>query len=264
MDVGAWVGLGLLALLALGSLIALAVRTWVIAAVNRRVDAKFERELEAVRSDLRLKEGKINALQANVLSGHAGRQALLDKRRLQAIETLWPSVLRLDEFKISATMMTMLKINAVEKRAQTDAKLREFLSGFSSGDLRERLTSIGGEIERLFVPVSVWMVFEAYRNLLVYCFVRLKSAAYGIPDTENMWDEDTVFKAIKSVMPHVAQHIDKHGISAAAHLADPLRDLLIKSLRASLISSESDEQILKEIMESMKKLDASLEEKTDG
>ena len=82
-------------LLAVATPIALlACRTWIVARITKGVQHKFDEELEELRttlrnneerfkSDLRQKETEIDALRNNVLSGSAGRQTLLDKRRFE-------------------------------------------------------------------------------------------------------------------------------------------------------------------------------------
>jgi hypothetical protein len=72
-------------------------KKWLIARVEKGVQYSFDMKLEAVRadfraseerlkSDLRNKESEIDLLRANVLSGRASRQQLLDKRRFEAVE----------------------------------------------------------------------------------------------------------------------------------------------------------------------------------
>lgn len=114
----------ILAALAAISVVGWSCRLWIKQTVERSVQAKFEKELEAVRSDLRLKESKIAALQENALSGRAGRQAILDKRRIDAVENLWAATLRLDSFKPAAQLLTMLKLDVLSRRAPAEPNLR--------------------------------------------------------------------------------------------------------------------------------------------
>src|SRR4051812_19881051 len=108
----------------IGVLARLALQTWVKTLVEKSVTSKFEKELEAVRSDLRVKEGKITALQGSVLSGRAGRQAILDKRRIEAVENLWREVNKLNAFLWPTRVMEVLKIDEIDSRAQFDPNIR--------------------------------------------------------------------------------------------------------------------------------------------
>ena len=81
--------------LAIGVLVFIG-RNWIKARIEQSVRSGFEARLEALRSDLRRseeqlkselhsKEVQISALRDGILSGRTQRQALLDKRRLEAI-----------------------------------------------------------------------------------------------------------------------------------------------------------------------------------
>jgi hypothetical protein len=107
MDWAAWIAIGLHGVSALCLFIA---RNWIKASIERSVQHGFDAKLETLRtelrkneegfkSDLRSKETEISALRDGVLSGRAQRQALLDKRRLDAVECVWASVIALAPFK---------------------------------------------------------------------------------------------------------------------------------------------------------------------
>jgi hypothetical protein len=55
--------------------------------------AKLRRDEEELKADLRSTDNEIAALRSGPLSGMASRQATLDKRRLEAIEKLWSTVI---------------------------------------------------------------------------------------------------------------------------------------------------------------------------
>src|SRR4029077_8681731 len=84
-------------------------RNWIKARIEQSVRSGFEAKLEALRSDLRRseeelkselrsKEAEITALRDGILSGRAQRQALVDKRRLEAIDGLWAAFTTLAPF----------------------------------------------------------------------------------------------------------------------------------------------------------------------
>jgi hypothetical protein len=84
-------------------------RNWIKARIEQSVRSGFEAKLEALRSDLRRseedlkselrsKEAEITALRDGILSGRTQRQALVDKRRLEAIDGLWAAFTTLAPF----------------------------------------------------------------------------------------------------------------------------------------------------------------------
>jgi hypothetical protein len=62
--------------------------------------AELRKNEESFKSDLRDKEAEISTLRTNILSGSAGRQALLDKRRFEAVEKVWANVNDLAQLRI--------------------------------------------------------------------------------------------------------------------------------------------------------------------
>jgi hypothetical protein len=78
-------------------------RNWLKTRIEKGVQHHFDERLEGLRSELRkteellksdlqAKETEIATLRSSVLSGSAARQALLDKRRFEAVEKVWRSV----------------------------------------------------------------------------------------------------------------------------------------------------------------------------
>ena len=57
---------------------------------------------------------------------------------------------------------------------------------------------------------------------------------------ENLFKNEAMINDIKEVMPHFSEYLDKWGISGAAGLAKPLRELLFDGLRSALLSNEVD------------------------
>lgn len=241
MDWGWIVGLGLASLAALAGLLHLSIKTWLTTFVEGAVNTRFEKELEELRSDLRRKEAEIGALQANVLGGRAGRQALLDKRRVESIEKLWLSTLKLNQFHGSVTMIGLIKLEAVDKHIEEEHthKVKEFLQTLVGKDLDEKLSDFGLDEEcRLYVPTQCWKLFKAYKGFLLFCYMRLRAASKGVGG--KYFKDEYVINEIKEILPHFSDYLDKWGLAGAAQLADRVRDLLFESLRAALNTNEDD------------------------
>jgi hypothetical protein len=79
-------------------------RQWFIERIKRSVQHRFDEKIEELRSTLRRsedqfrarlqsKETEISALRTWVLGGAANRQTLLDKRRFDAVERVWTTVI---------------------------------------------------------------------------------------------------------------------------------------------------------------------------
>jgi hypothetical protein len=91
-------------------------RIWLKASIERSVQhgfdvriegwrAELRRSEEELKSGLRTQETEISTLREGVLSGRNQRQALLEKRRFDAIERVWQALVALGPYKsLSATM----------------------------------------------------------------------------------------------------------------------------------------------------------------
>lgn len=229
-------------------LLGLAARTWILKEIDRRVQFRFDKEIEVVKSDLRVKEGKIAALQSMILSRLAGRQATIDTRSIEALDALWDATLKLGTFRMSASFITMLKLESIDKRPENDTSIQTLLKPFISNDLKEKLEGITAEKYRPFIPENVWKIFSAYQGLLIFCQMRLQALSSGLRDTEKLFATTKMIDEIKEVMPHFKDYLDKYGIAGAAQLADPLRELLLNAIRATLQESENEEKAAKAVL----------------
>jgi hypothetical protein len=124
-------------------------RNWLLAWISKGVQHHFDAKLEELRaelrkneelfkSDLRDKEAEISTLRNTVLSGSAGRQALLDKRRFEAVEKVWAAVNDLGRLKVLSGIMAALNYKAVAKEA-SDPRMQQVLTiiGAAAPDIQE-------------------------------------------------------------------------------------------------------------------------------
>ena len=73
--------------------------------------AKLRSDEEQLKADRRSRDDEIAALRSGALSGMAGRQAALDKRRLEAIEKLWSAVIDRWQWKHLARLVGSLNMD---------------------------------------------------------------------------------------------------------------------------------------------------------
>lgn len=212
--------------------------------VEKTVDASFERRLENLRSDLRVKEGQISALQTSALNNRAGRDSIIERRRIEAAENLWKAAIDLRAFKMAAMAFNSLNIEAVSKRAETDTKIREMIGIISGLDGIEidPIVKSGADMQRLFLPVDAWATFNAIRSLMFYAYTRLKAIQGGIEDSGKLVDGVAVLDLVRIALPGYAPFIDQYGINGLGRLIEPLEELLFSQLQNALNGEEADAQ----------------------
>ena len=192
----AWVSWVSLALAIASPIALLGFRTWIVAWITKGVEHDFNVKLENLRatlktsedqfrSDLRVKETEIDALRNTVLSGSAGRQALLDKRRFEAVEKIWTAVNDFAQLRALAQSMAGLNLEFITANVRNQ-KMQQFLSMIDeliAPDPRT-LKNVARD-ERPFVPEITWAYFSAFSTVLHFNLMRLKTLTAGIDGADK-------------------------------------------------------------------------------
>jgi hypothetical protein len=150
-------------------------RNWIKARIEGSVRAGFEAKLEALRSDLRRseeelkselrsKEAQITALRDGILSGRTQRQALVDKRRLEAVDGLRAAFTALTPFTMVPKLMTSINFDVAAREVHRHPNTQKFFRMISGGDQTANLSKIAqhpGKNEQPFVSPLAWAYFSA-------------------------------------------------------------------------------------------------------
>jgi hypothetical protein len=225
-------------------------RHWLLARISRSVQHGFDVKLEELRaelrkqeellrSELRDKEAEISTLRNNVLSGSASRQALLDKRRFEAVEKVWTEVNDLGQLKAFSAMMAMLNIDAVAKL--NDEEKQQFLSVL--GRIAPNLDQVKNVArdERAFLPESVWAYFATYKMIIQGNAVRFMILKSGADSVERYLSNDAIKQTVKAALPHQKKWIEEHEPQAYHYLLEEIETCLLTELRKVLEGKEVDE-----------------------
>lgn len=257
--------------------VAFVARVWLKSVVEGQVQVSVERQAEGIRSeirrseerlksDLRTREAEIQALRDGVLSGRANRLALIDKRRLEAVERVWIAVSKLTRMKGPAMALSVLKYDAVAKRAPTDSKLRELLKmmseTFGGKDFEEKMAELKADHERPFISDMSWALYAAYSTIIVSGWAILKILAIGIEKPDELIKRDHASNLLKTALPEYASYIDEHKEAAHYYLLEKLEAKILLELRHSLEGPQVDAENIRrstEIMSEVSKANAALE-----
>lgn len=202
------------------------------------LQADLRKSEELFKADLRAKETQIEALRSGALSGLINRHALVDKRRLKAIEQLWDAVERLAPLKMPASMMARIKYEEAVRYAAKDHKVRNFFETIANTCPPERLQKTDAHKARPFVSELAWALFSAYQAILLDPVVKLQLLKNGL--SADLLKSDHVTTVTKAALPFYSDYIDKYGDAACYYLLDILESELLKELRRSMLGEESD------------------------
>ena len=226
-------------------------RNWLLAWISNSVQHRFNVEIEQLRaelrkneerfkSDLRNKEDEISTLRNSVLSGSASRQALLDKRRFEAVEKVWTNVNDLSPLKAFAAQMSVLKYKAIAKETH-DPRMQQVLAtiGSAAPDI-EQLKSVARD-ERPFLPELAWAYFTAYRTVLYGVYGRFMILRTGLENPEQYLSKEGIQKILKTALPYRSEFIDEKEPEQYYVLLDEIENYLLMELRKILEGKDVDQ-----------------------
>lgn len=214
------------------------------------VSHEFGAKLETLKAEFRVREARMQAqlqgsnqqlqlLQNGILSARASRQAALDSRRLEAIDTLWAAFHELAQFRAAAMFLQTIKYEPALAQAAIDPNVRDLfkqmaqIAGVNTSQLKAQ--EISPWKAKLYVTNQAWKLFEIYRGVLYVQVLRLKQLESGAPKDFTRIKETVA--EVKRVLPHQASFLDEHGDDVLSMLVDELGLAFEKEL-VSLLQDE--------------------------
>ena len=237
--------------------------------LTKSVEHEFNEKLERVRTDYRQREeelraglqaraAEIEALRVGALSAMSGRQAAIDKRRLEAVDQLWTSVTALASARALAASLSVIKVEAVGEMAQRDEKVRQFVEMLGFGFDANKMDHGGAAKAQPFVSPMVWAVYSAMQAVASHAVIQWHALKSGLNPTRII-DEEKVKSLIKVALPHYSDYVDKHGSASFYYTLDALESQLLAAIQQMLNGADNDRatidraaEILKHSSEAMK------------
>ena len=225
-------------------------------AISRWIGHQFDAQLESVKAEHRRDEEKfkhdlaeqrhrLDALQGGALSGMAARNALLDKRRIEALEKVWSAVTYLQphhQLVLVAATIGFEKLSTLSKNNPQGRELIETLMRMApdSADLQTADCPLYRiEREQLFLPPMVWAMFEAYRAVILLPMAALVGMKGGL-DVAGMWDVKLVQGVINVALPEAAPELERQGAKGLVSIAGQLKSRLLAVFTDALENSTTD------------------------
>ena len=228
-------------------------RKLIVTSLVKSVEHKFNERLEAVRAefrekenafeaDLRLKENEILDLRSGAMTAMISRQMALDKRRLEAIDQLWSSMIALSGARNISSLMAGVNFDTAAEEATRNPKVREAFTMMNSAFDHKKLDLNGAEKARPFVSPMAWALFSAYRAIAMQAVVKLQIIKVGIG--ADLLEKDAVSNLVKAALPHRSEFINKYGDAGYHCLLEELEEALLAALRKMLAGEETDQASL--------------------
>jgi hypothetical protein len=228
------------------------LRSWIATRLTQSVQHEYDKKLETLRTgfrqseelfkaELRSKEAQIEALRSGALTGLASRQAALDKRRIEAVDQLWSTVIALGSLKGASATLSAINFAAASKIASENPKVREAFAIIAEPFDIKKIDFSPASKARPFVSVIAWALFFAYQAIVVFAVLRLHMLKAGI-DAPQVLNPDSVVDLIKAALPDAADTVAKSGLNEKSlyFLLDVLEIRLLEELKKTLQGDESD------------------------
>jgi hypothetical protein len=273
MDWEFWLLLGLYLVTPIGLFVG---RNWIKARIERSVQHGFDVELENLRaevrkseedfkSELRLKEAEITALRDGILTGRAQRQALLDKRRLDAVERVWSAISELAPLRGVSALMAVINFEAASEEAPRNPKVRQFFETISRTQVPD-IANVkhSARDEQPFVSALAWAYFSAYQTIVLGSYIRAKILEFGIEKAGKLLNDNHVKDVLRAALPHQSEFIDKYDPLSYHYLLDELEKNLLAELQKMLHGEDQDEAGVAHAARIMEMVRKTTEEKNTG
>jgi hypothetical protein len=224
-------------------------KNWLKARIERGVQHRFDQRLEQLRTELRnteeqfkgelrTKESEIAALRDGVLSGRIGRQALLDKRRLDAVDRLWAAFTALAPYRNVAQMMGVINLEEMQKQPADSPNIRKFFGMIGAVAGQPKPADYPATVERPFVTPLAWAYFSAYSTIVMLSFGMAKAFENGIYDFPKYIKGENVKNLLRTTLPHFSNLVDEWNINLYYLFLDDLEEKLLVELQNMLAGKE--------------------------
>ncbi|MFZ2237238.1 MAG: hypothetical protein WAV67_12775, partial [Dokdonella sp.] len=221
------------------TLVAVALAAWlsrkfVAERLTRSVAFEFDRKLEAQRSEhlramellrarLATEQQSLQQLRGSVLEGTGAWKADVSGRKIQAAMELWASFIATKTYKVAATHMSFVKIDGAVAATTENKNARDVFRSMIPEGYDTPVEAIKySEHARLFVPQIAWAVYLAYATIVNSAVLRIKMLADGIY-LPSFFDDENIKSVIEAAVPGAKDYLDKHGVTAGAHLLDQIK-----------------------------------------
>jgi hypothetical protein len=203
-------------------------------------EAQFRVVEEKLKSELRAKEQENSALLQRVLAGAGNRQALLDKRRIEAVEKVWLEVVRMIPYKSLCASVSVINLEILAYENTRNEKAKEFAKMLLTPIQDDGPKKTYGIEERPFLSRTAWALFSAYVAILMQSFAVVKVIETGVSNIGDFLKNDVVMGLLAAALPEREDEIRKSRWNTYYSYVDELEEKLVEELIKSVEGTEGD------------------------
>jgi hypothetical protein len=150
-----------------------------------RLTSELHRSEQTLQTELQAKQRQIDALYASVAAARSGRQTLIEKRRLDAIERIWKAAVRISFKSTVPRMLEGVKLEVMLKATGSDREARtRFFKVLDDALGATAFTQSPNQAptmeERPFVSPVVWAYYSAYNSVVLHAVLLVSAMSRGL------------------------------------------------------------------------------------
>jgi len=215
-----------------------------------RVKAELRSSEESLKAELKLKEVEITTLRSGALSALASRQIALDKRRLEAVDQLWSTVIALAPARGITIVMKAINIEAAAQLVEQDQNTRKAFEAVGCNFDLQSIDFSGAFKAQPYLSPMVWAVYSALLAVVMHGTLRWFCLTNGFG--QDFSNDEHISNLIKIALPGYSDYVNQTGSSGYYHVVDALEQRLLEEIRTMLSGVEDDKATLVRAAEILK------------
>ena len=207
-----------------------AVSLWVLrkyigAKLVESVRHEYDVKLEKVRNELDKKQDQIAALRGGVLAFAKNKSALLYRKRIEAAEAVWSTIVSLVPDKNISEILSGFRVEKLQAEAARNPQLRDVFKAVASGYDPKSLRIIEAHRHRSYCSKMLWALFSTYTAIVMRAVIRMETIKAGL--AEYFTKDEHLMELIHSALPHHSPLVEEYGLDASHHLIGELEENII-------------------------------------
>jgi hypothetical protein len=200
--------------------------------------------LEQFKHELKSRDEQIASIRTLALSGLATRTEVLTRRKIQAAEVVWASVMEYKRYRHVVEMVGSIKLKEAMEHASQEGeegeKVRRFAATIIDTMKIENLKfEASPDREQIFVNADVWARFALFRSVMTLPISKLLAMRGGMKPS-IIKSQAPLLLAAKSVLPHMTSFIDEYGEEGLSYLYDLFEEEVLKAIVAGFSDTAAD------------------------
>jgi hypothetical protein len=212
--------------------------------LKNSVQHEFDKKIQTLQATIRAGEAQLEALRSGALTGLVSRQAVVDKRRLEAVDQLWAGVLALSPAKVAVMNISILNFEEASKAAVRDPKAAAIFGAMGGSIEAEKIYSPKPAKARPYISPLAWARFEAYRAMLGFSVSQITMLKLRIENPQELLNFQGIVDLVGVALPHRAEYLGREGPRGLVHLVDELEQAILQELKSVLVGVDDDVQAI--------------------